>query len=244
MGAVSVFEVIRQLPDISRVREMSQAIAMLDAILSPDWSWRYFSFDAEWGPGEAMASMRNGSGEEYSIVFSKAGACARGFDHESSMSPYRGSPLTLWPGLLDGTPSAFRSVVEESSFSDVNGTLLATVVFWRQPADPAWSCGDVAFPSSESDPDGADGLFEVLTAGRPEAYQEFAQEYYEVDVDLRAVQHVYDLRPLTRSVVSALNPEVNLDDLEPDRRQIGYPAPAADERTNQPRRSAWGWPLL
>jgi hypothetical protein len=46
---------------------------MLDAIMSPEWEWRYYSFDSRWGPGEEMASMRNGSGDAYSIVFSSAG---------------------------------------------------------------------------------------------------------------------------------------------------------------------------
>lgn len=241
---MSVFEVVRRLPEISRVREISQAIAMLDAILSPAWSSRYFSFDTAWGPGEAMASMRNGSGDEYSIVFSAAGACARGFDHESPMSPYRMQPCTAWSGLLNTVPAAVRSVVEEPAFSDENGTLLATVVFWRETSDPAWLCGDVVLPASSVDPDGADELFQVLADGRPEAYQEFAQDYYEVDVDLRPVRHAYALRPLTRSVVAALNPDLDLGVLEPDRKQIGYPAPAEDQLPGRPRRSAWGWPLL
>ncbi|MFE4802065.1 hypothetical protein ACFRFL_45945 [Streptomyces sp. NPDC056708] len=37
----------------------------------------------ELADGEEMASMRNGSGDEYSIVFSAAGAYVRGFDHET-----------------------------------------------------------------------------------------------------------------------------------------------------------------
>jgi hypothetical protein len=67
-------------------------------------------------------------------------------------------------------------------------------------------------------------LFEVLLDGRPEAYQEFAEEYYEVAVDLEAVRHVYALRPLTRHVVSLLNPELDLPDLAEDLAAIGYPA--------------------
>jgi hypothetical protein len=239
---VTVFDVVRRLPDVPRVREISQAIALLDAILSPDWSSRYFSFDAEWAPGEALASMRNGSGDEYSIVFTAAGACARGFDHESPMSPYRRSPLATWPGLLDTVPEVFRDVVTEPAFSEEDGTLLATVVFWRRASDPAWSCGDVSVPAPAAD--GADELFALLADGRPEGYQEFAQEYYAMDVDLPPVQHCYRLRPLTRSVVAALNPDLELADLEADRQQIGYPAPAERELPDRPRRSPWGWPLL
>ena len=239
---MSVFEVLPRLPDVPRTEDLSRALAMLDAILSPEWSSRYYSFDAEWAPDETMASMRDGSGGEYSIVFSPAGACARGFDHESPISPYRSRPPALWPGLLDSTPARFRSVVEEPAFCSEDGTLLATVVFWRGTADEVWSCGDLELPDPGADPDGADRLFELLADHRPEAYQQFARDHHGVEADANAVRHVYALRPLTRSVVTALNPELDLDDLEPDRKQIGYPEP--DERPVRPRRSVWGWPLL
>lgn len=53
--------------------------------------------------------MCNGTGDEYSIVFSPAGAYVRVFDHESSMSPWRDreSPRP-WPGLLEPVPEVFR----------------------------------------------------------------------------------------------------------------------------------------
>jgi hypothetical protein len=107
-------------------------MAVLDAVLSPSWESRYFSFDRRWAPTEELASMRDGCGNEYSIVFTPAGAFARGFDHESPLSPYR--------------------------------------------LDPA------------------------------------------------AVQHVYALRPLTRAVVSRLNPDLDLHDLTDDLTGIGYPS--------------------
>ncbi len=243
---MSVHDLLPLMPGIARTRQISQAIAMLDAVLCPDASSRCYSFDAEWAPDEALASMHNGSGEEYSIVFSPAGACARGFDHESLMSPYRVSPLELWPGLVETVPASLRSVVEEPAFSEDGGILLATVVLWREAHDPGWSCGDVQMPPDEPDQfgDGADDLFALLSDGRPEAYQEYAQEYFGQEVDLWAVRKCYDLRPLTRAVVTVLNPELDLADLEPDRRQIGYPAPDPEELPPTSRRSLWGWPLL
>ena len=33
-------------------------MAMLDAILSPEWDCRYYSFNAGWSPDEQMGSMR------------------------------------------------------------------------------------------------------------------------------------------------------------------------------------------
>jgi hypothetical protein len=77
-----------RLPAIAVVRRWSQSLAVLDAIMSAEWDYRYFSFDTQFGPGQALASMRNGSGDEYSITFTGEGAFLRGFDHESPVSPF------------------------------------------------------------------------------------------------------------------------------------------------------------
>ncbi|MER5927774.1 hypothetical protein [Streptomyces mirabilis] len=62
---MSVHELIRQLPEISIVRDRSRAMAVLDAIMSPDWESRFYSFDSRWSPTEEMASMRDGCGNDY-----------------------------------------------------------------------------------------------------------------------------------------------------------------------------------
>lgn len=171
--------------------------------------------------------MRNGSGDDYSIVFCATGVLARGFDHESPMSPYRVTPKQLWPGILDGLPPDLQHVATEPAFSDPEGTLLATACFWRLESTHRWACGNLILPPDRGDdPDGASSLFALLSDDRPEAYQRFAEEYYEVDVNLEALRHVYALRALTPDVVAALNPDVNLADLEEDRKAVGYPAVA------------------
>jgi hypothetical protein len=80
---------LSQLPTIDRREKITQSIAMLDAVVSPSWEYRYFSFNAAWDESrkERMASMRDGSGDEYFMVFSPKGAILKGFDHEAPMSP-------------------------------------------------------------------------------------------------------------------------------------------------------------
>lgn len=39
---VTVYGVARQLPTIADLRELCRSLAMLDAILSPDWESRYY----------------------------------------------------------------------------------------------------------------------------------------------------------------------------------------------------------
>ncbi|MER5419514.1 hypothetical protein [Streptosporangium roseum] len=199
-------------------------MAVLDAIMSPEWEYRFYSFDSQWSPDQEVASMRDGCGNDYSIVFSPTGAYARGFDHESPMSPYRVTPPVPWPGLFDGVPEAFRPLATEPAFSDQDGTPRETVCFWREQADTEWRSGAIeALPEGVKDDRSAKWLFDVLVDGRPEAYQQFAEEYYEVMVNIGAVRHIYALQPLTQNVVSSLNPDVNLSSLEGDLAQIGYP---------------------
>jgi hypothetical protein len=167
-----------------------------------------------------MASMRDGSGDAWSIVFSPAGAFVRGFAHESSMSPARNGGV-LWPGLVDAVPEALAANVGEPAFSD-GDTLQATVCLWRERGDDRWRAGEISFPPGD-DPDGAGRLFAVLAEGTPEAYQRFAEDYYETAVDLDAVRAVFALSPLTDDLVIRLNPDLTVGDLAEDLAEIGYP---------------------
>ncbi|MEV0093724.1 hypothetical protein [Streptomyces sp. NPDC050738] len=221
---VTVYDVARQLPAIADLRDLCRSLAMLDAILSPDWESRYYSFNASWADGEEMASMRNGSGDEYSIVFSAAGAYVRGFDHESPMSPF-GNDGEPWPGVVDEVPELFMPFVEESAFTDQDGVPVVTACLWRGLTDERWHHGTIDFPEGAVDPDGATSLFGLLVDRSPEAFQRFAEDYYEVSIDLAAVSQVHALQPLNQELVSLLNPEVSLADLAQDISEIGYPRP-------------------
>jgi hypothetical protein len=99
---------LKSLPDIEGLRKLTQSLAMLDAIMSPEWEYRYYSFNSKWGEGEMMASMRNGSGDEYFILFNSHGAILKGFDHESAMSPWSAEEEKVWPGIFDGVPLSLR----------------------------------------------------------------------------------------------------------------------------------------
>jgi hypothetical protein len=220
---MTVHDVAAALPEIATLRDRSRALAMLDAILDPGSESPYYSFDARWGAGEELASMDNGSGDAYSIVFSKAGAFVRGFDHESPMSPAVNDDET-WPGLVDTVPAVFAGYVREPAFG-FGDVFEATVCLWRQAGDDRWHAGDITFPG-RADPDGARWLFRMVTEAAPAAYLRFAQDYYGCEIDAGAVADVYALRPLTREIVRRLNPEASPSDLAADITRIGYPAPA------------------
>jgi hypothetical protein len=60
--------------------------------------------------------------------------------------------------------------------------------------------------------------------GRPHTYQQWAETYFEKPVNLSAVIHIYEHRPLTGPVVAALNPSLSIQDLAFDLAEIDYGA--------------------
>src|SRR5438105_3956555 len=88
-GAMISTRDLSLLPDVDGLRRTLQSMAMLDAILCPEWEFRYYSFNAAWDAGEQMGSMRNGSGDNFFAHFSPAGCWLKGFAHDYPLSPYR-----------------------------------------------------------------------------------------------------------------------------------------------------------
>jgi hypothetical protein len=205
------------LPDVDRLRRLLQSVAMLDAILSPAWDSRYYSFNARWSPGEQMGSMRNGEGDDFFALFNSDGCFFKGFAHEATMSPYRRRPKQVWPGVVDAVPADFAGCLAEPAFS-MDDT---TFCIWRRYGDESWQVGPVKFPAGD-DPDGSQLLLSPLD-GDPDTYRAWAEDYYGRPVDPAAVAQVYGHTPLTEALIRRLNPETSPDRLAADRKEIGYP---------------------
>jgi hypothetical protein len=204
---------LSKLPDIDELRRLMQSLAVLDAILMPEWQYRLFSFNSKWSKGEQMGSMRDGQGDDLFAHFTQAGCFIKGFDHEADMSPKR-----VWPGVLDSVPNAFAKSLREPAFSMEDTTFCV----WRLTGEPAWSRGDIVFPIGE-DPDGSCWLLSYYD-GNPATYSKYAADYFRKDVPLWVIRAVYAHQPLTAEMVEELNPEVTLKGLAADLTEIGYPA--------------------
>jgi hypothetical protein len=51
------------LLEIDLLKSHLQSFAVLDSILSPEWEFRYYSFNSDWDENTSLASIRNGSGD-------------------------------------------------------------------------------------------------------------------------------------------------------------------------------------
>jgi hypothetical protein len=217
---------LKMLPDVDRLRALLQSLAMLDSILSPEWEYRYYSFNSRWSKREQMGSMRDGCGDDLFALFSPSGCFLKGFAHESQMSPYGRQPKAIWPGVLDSVPSAFAAALKEPAFSMEDTTFCV----WRRYSDEAWQRGRIEFPRG-ADPDGSQTLLAILDR-KPTTYKAWAEDYYEQSVNLAAVKHVYAHEPLTEELVQQLNAELTVKELAGDIKEIGYPR-AGRQRTSR-----------
>lgn len=196
-------ENIALLPNASELMANFQALAMLDAILMPDWTWRYFSFNSRWAAGEMMASMRDGQGDEFFFLFDATGVAGKiyckgqvlGSDHAAAMA------------RIPGDFSSFRS---EAAFS----LDAATCFLWQRCNETRWKVA----------PDCIAGIpLLAFVADRGETYHAWAQDYYEIEIDLDLIKSTFRRQPLSSQLIAALNPDAEVDGVLADAEEIGYP---------------------
>jgi len=202
------------LPDIETLRRLTKSIAMLDAIICPDWEYRYYSFNSKWGPGEEMASMRNGSGDDWFLLFDVHGAALKGFAHEYPLAGDESFPARI----QETVPREFDSFLGEPAFA----MEMATFCLWRRHTDRAWGVVLPAAGHVSPEDDGSAMLLDILD-GNPETYREYVAGYFERKVSVAAVRAIYAHQPLNEHLVETLNPELAFAEITNDALEIGYP---------------------
>lgn len=209
-------DLLASLPDPNGFRRVTKALAMLDAIVEPEWEYRYHSFNARWdtAKNEMLASMRDGSGDSWFAVLSGAGVALHGLAHESPTFE-SGRPK---PWVFRELPKVFHPNLLHEAAAD---TANSTFCIWRLPDDTVWRTG-ARRPDEDAGDDGAEELIRILD-GDPRRYVELAREVYEFDVSPGDVRSVYDHAPLTPELVSALNPDADPAKVRADALEIGYP---------------------
>lgn len=158
-----------------------------------------------------MASMRDGCGNDWFLLFDPVGAALKGFAHELA------NDASLGAGIRAQVPCEFSAFLDEPAFSMQE----ATFCYWRKVDDPSWS--KVQGPLIE---DGSDEMLSFLIAG-PSGYAAWAEAYYEVPVSHEAVSAVFNHVPLTDEIIRMLNPDAEIDLTYREAAEIGYPRSAA-----------------
>jgi hypothetical protein len=207
------------LPSPAPLRRRTKALAMTEAIVCPEWESRYYNFNAAWGPAEEMAPMRNGSGDDWFLLFTPAGAGIKGLDHETELAGEK----RLIEAVRQQVSTSLSVFLDEPAF----GWDWMSYYYWTEARDSVWHRVEHPDPKLASAKDGSDEFLALLL--EPSSlYLEFANWYYERSLPAAAVEANYRHAALTPTLVAELNPEASWEQVSADAAEIGYPVPQGD----------------
>jgi hypothetical protein len=205
---------LTRLPNVHRLRGLLRSMAMLDAILSPAWETRFYSFDSQFNEGEELASMRDGRGAEFYACFSTYGCLLKGYAPNAIVAKL---PSIAVGEHYRGLPNALVHTMHIPALHPQQ----VTFCIWRSMTDKVWHRNCIPLPVG-ADPDGSAALLGLLD-GQAESYMTWAEAYYRRPVPLSAVEAIYEHQPLKPQLLLQLNPNISPSDLADDIHIIGYP---------------------
>jgi hypothetical protein len=199
------------LSNSTQLKPLCQAIATLEAILSPNWEYRYYSYNKNWAKDEECCQMRNGSGDELFILFGKTGTVINGFAHESSFRDKA--------AITKGLPKEFHAFI----FGEPVASVGTTFCIWNLVSENKWIANKKELKDNKFY-DGSEELLELLD-GNPTSFCEWAEDYYELEnLNTDLVKEIYKHTPITKEIIKQLNPVLaDLGQLKEDLEEIGYP---------------------
>ncbi len=231
------------IPEISTLKNLCKSISALEAIICREWESRYYSYQNNWDVElkEEYFEMRNGQGDQFSILFSKFGAIINGYDHESEMANWEEIEIdqkgflkkmfgkketemkqNIWKGVIENVPTEFKAFILGEPIKSI-GT---TFCIWRKNEENKWNIGEIDFPKDKYT-DGSANLLYILD-NNPTTYRKWALEYYDEHFEnnklkIETVKHIYDSKKITKELILELNPEIeDFEELKNELKEIGY----------------------
>lgn len=203
------------LPDRKTLQNICKSVSVLDAILSPEWEYRYYSYNHQWSDTEEFFEMRNGEGDHMLILFREDGCIINGFVHE--LYDYEEN-LPSKEKLTKGLPEIF----DEFIFGEPVKTIGTTFCLWSTGSG-SWQTGQI-----EDTDDGSEDMMSVFD-GNPQTYIDWATDYFEdcykeTGIPLETTDRIYRGETLTKEMVlSIVDEPEDWKQLADDMKEINYP---------------------
>jgi len=247
MNTISTQNLVLLLPP-QQLKEICKSIAAIEAVICPEWQYRYYSYQNNWSEFEEVFEMRDGQGDQMLILFAPEGVIINGFAHESVMSGWKSidEPIKLnffqrlfskersktssgqriWDKVVSDVPKVFNEFIYGEPVKSIGTTFCV----WQTESDTEWQIGAIDFPNDDFK-DGSGDLL-MLLDGNPLSYQKWASSYYdniyiehpEFVLKLEFIEAIYNKEPITKELALSINPLMDdFDKLKLDLDEIGYP---------------------
>lgn len=197
------------LPDAKKLKSICKAISVLDAILSQEWEYRYYSYNNKWSNYEEFFEMRDGSGNQMLVLFAQNDCVINGFAHEYEQQDKQ--------KLTTSLPSIFNEFI----FGEPVNSIGTTFCLWTTEQNN-WQTGQ-----RENLEDNSEEMLNIFD-GNPQTYIDWATEYFEDSykesgIPLETVEKIYSGQTLTKNMVLSIveEPE-DWEQLAADLNEIGY----------------------
>jgi hypothetical protein len=197
------------LPNKKTLQNICKAISVLDAIICPEWEYRYYSYNSKWGEGEEFYEMRDGSGDLMNILFLENHCVINGFAHE-----YQHNTKS---DLTKNLPEIYNDFI----FGEPVVSFGTTFCLWTNETEN-WEVGTI-----EDYNDNSAELLNIFD-GNPQTYINWASDYFdesykETGIPLKTVTEIYEGKVLTKEMVLSIVDEIkDWELLEEDLKEINY----------------------
>ena len=201
---------LQLLPDCKPLQAACKAMAVLDAILSQDWVYRYHSYNCAWSEEEEFFEMRNGEGDQLLILFKAEGVVINGFSSSAE------------PPQKDEATSGLPEIFHEFIFGEPVNSAGTTFCVWKL-TDGKWNTGMLVPDDNYS--------AELLSPldGNPETYLHWALNYFkgsyrEDGIPPELVAAIFNGELLTKEMILSVVEQLeDWDLLKEDLEEISYP---------------------
>lgn len=202
---------LTEIPAPELIHKKSKSLAVLDAIFCQKWELRYFSHNSKWSENSEMASMRDGEGDDYFILFIKSGAAIKGSQLGSPQSGFNCN--TNYPSSMD----IYTEFFNEPAFSMDEATFIICFDIFEKRWKKIGAQNDDNILEG-----GADVLLKWICNG-PEFYKIWAEKYFEKKINIDLVRSIFDFQPLDIDHINIIASDIDNKKLYEDLDEIGYP---------------------
>ncbi len=142
----------------------------------------------------------NGSGDTVNVIFHEAGTLIKGFDHENELNQFAADEWDdeFFTSTYEGVPDEIMDLLDEEAYENM------TFCMWCTDETDEWIQNE-----TEDDDGGREYLLGYIRQNA-EDWCEWASDYYDVELDERIVEKVYNGEELSEEDILKLNSEADV----------------------------------